>query len=131
MQMKLELVPIPVADLDRAKAFYETTLGFHVDHDTSINEGAIHLIQLTPPGSACSILLSRGLPGVDMPAGSLRALHLVVKEVSAAREFLVSRNVECGPIADHGGGVKSFGISDPDGNSWVIQEMEWRSPEFN
>lgn len=130
MQMKLELIPVPTTDIDRAKTFYETTLGFHVDHDSTFSDGQIRLIQLTPPGSGCSILLSRGLPPVEMPPGSLRALHLVVKTVSDARAWMQSRGVECGEITDHGRGVKSFGISDPDGNTWVIQEMEWRAVDF-
>jgi catechol 2,3-dioxygenase-like lactoylglutathione lyase family enzyme len=130
MEMKLELVPVPVTDLDRSKQFYADTLGFHTDHDTRVGEG-VRLIQLTPPGSACSILISRGIPDLDaMAPGAIRALHLVVGSAAAARTFLLERGVACGEVVDHGRGVKSVGFSDPDGNTWLFQEMEWRQAEF-
>ncbi len=130
MQMKLELVPIPVADVERARAFYVDKLGWVVDHNTKIGD-TIHMIQLTPPSSACSILISRGLPGIDdMQTGSLRALHLVVADVAKAREWVISRGIEVDPITDHGRGVKDAHFRDPDGNTWVLQEMSWRSADF-
>jgi catechol 2,3-dioxygenase-like lactoylglutathione lyase family enzyme len=130
MQMKLELVPIPVTDIDRAKAFYAEKLEFVVDHDTRVGED-IRIIQLTPPGSACSIVISKGLPGIqDMTPGSIKAIHLVVADVSKARDWLLSRGVEVSEVHDHGRGVKDAGFSDPDGNSWLFQEMAWRSAEF-
>ncbi|MBK8034874.1 MAG: VOC family protein [Chloroflexi bacterium] len=130
MQMKLELVPVPVRDLERAKAFYADVLGFHVDHDTTIS-AEVRLIQLTPPGSACSIVISQGIPNLDeMTPGTIKALHLVVKDVSAARAEYRAKGIDVGEITDHGRGVKSAGFSDPDGNSWLFQEMAWRSAEF-
>jgi catechol 2,3-dioxygenase-like lactoylglutathione lyase family enzyme len=130
MQMKLELVPIPVADVDRAKSFYAEKLGFKVDHDTRISD-TLRVVQLTPTGSACSIVLSIGLAEIaKMPPGSIKALHLVVASVAQARDLLVSQGVAVSDIEDHGRGVKSVSFSDPDGNSWVFQEMSWRSAEF-
>jgi catechol 2,3-dioxygenase-like lactoylglutathione lyase family enzyme len=130
MEMKIELIPIPVADLDRAKAFYTEKLDFNVDHDTKIND-AVRLIQLTPRGSACSIVISKGIPGLDeMHPGTIKALHLVVGNIEKAREEHLKRGLEIAEITDHGRGVKSCGFSDPDGNSWLFQEMEWRSSEF-
>lgn len=130
MHMKLELVPIPVADVERARAFYADQLGWVIDHNTKVGD-AVHMIQLTPPGSACSILISRGLPGIDdMQAGSQRAIHLVVADVAKAREWVISRGIEVSAITDHGRGVKDAHFRDPDGNTWVLQEMAWRTPEF-
>ncbi len=130
MHMKLELVPIPVADVERARAFYADQLGWVVDHNTKVGD-SVHMIQLTPPGSACSILISRGLPGIDdMQAGSQRAIHLVVADVAKAREWVISRGIEVSAITDHGRGVKDAHFRDPDGNTWVLQEMAWRTPEF-
>ena len=130
MEMKLEVVPIPVTDVDRAKAFYAEKIGFHVDHDVQPGNG-MRVVQLTPPGSACSIVIGTGMSEIArMQPGSLKALHLVVKDVRAAREQLISRGVEAGDVEDHGQGVKYVSFSDPDGNSWVFQEMAWRSAEF-
>jgi catechol 2,3-dioxygenase-like lactoylglutathione lyase family enzyme len=130
MDMKFELVPVPVADLDRAKAFYSEKLGFVVDHDTSPVSG-IRIIQLTPPGSACSIVISTGLSGIDaMTPGSLKALHLVVKDAVKAREMLVERGVEVSGVDEHPQGIKFVHFSDPDGNTWLFQEMPWRSGDF-
>lgn len=119
--LKLELVPVPVSNLDRAKAFYVEGLGFHVDHDVRPSD-TVRVIQLTPTGSACSILLGAGLPGIEMPPGSLRGLHLVVADIYKAREALVSRGVEAGAVVDQGG-MKYASFSDPDGNTWTLQEM--------
>jgi catechol 2,3-dioxygenase-like lactoylglutathione lyase family enzyme len=131
MEMKIELIPIPVTDLDRAKAFYADKLDFNVDHDTKINDD-VRIIQLTPPGSACSIVISKGIPGLDeMQPGTIKALHLVVGNIEKTREEYTRRGLEVAEITDHGRGVKSCGFSDPDGNSWLFQEMEWRSAEFD
>jgi catechol 2,3-dioxygenase-like lactoylglutathione lyase family enzyme len=121
MDLRLELVPVPVADIDRAKAFYVDQLGFNADHDVQPADG-VRVVQLTPPGSACSILLGAGLPLVEMPAGSLRGLHLVVADITESREALAGRGVEIGEVDDMGG-VKYAGFSDPDGNTWTLQEI--------
>lgn len=129
MQMKLELVPVPVTDVDRAKAFYVEQVGFHADLDVRPN-GTVRIVQLTPPGSGCSIVLSTGLPGIDMPPGSLRGLHLVVGNVAATRAALIERGVAMGEIDEHDQGIKYAAFGDPDGNTWTLQEMPWRSSEF-
>lgn len=130
MEMKLELVPIPVADVDRAKAFYVDKLGFNLDHDVQPGNG-MRVVQLTPPGSACSIVIGTGMAEIDkMTPGSLKAIHLVVADVAKARDMLTSRGVAVGEIDDQGHGIKYVAFSDPDGNSWVFQEMSWRSAEF-
>ena len=129
MDWKLEVVPVPVADVDRAKRFYEEQVGFVVDLDTRIGDG-MRLVQLTPPGSACSIHLNTGLVG---PApGSVQGLQLVVPDIEAARAELVERGVEASPVRHmengawvdgRGGDWNSFVFfSDPDGNGWVLQE---------
>ena len=127
MDMKLELVPIPVTDVDRAKAFYTDQLGFAADVDVTPAPG-VRVVQLTPPGSACSIGLGTGLGAYDgREPGSVKALHLVVTDIEAARAELVGRGVEVGPVEDVGGGVKYAGFSDPDGNTLTLQEMPWRT----
>ena len=126
MDMKLELVPIPVTDVDRAKAFYTEQLGFVADVDVQPADG-VRVVQLTPPGSACSIGFGTGLAAYGAAPGAIRALHLVVDDIEKARAELVSRGVEVGPIEDVGGGVKYAGFSDPDGNSWTLQVMAWRT----
>ena len=131
MEMKLELVAIPVSDVDRAKTFYVEKVGFHADHDVQPGNG-MRVVQLTPPGSACSIVVGTGMPEIaKMLPGSVKALHLVVADVEKAREELASRGVEVGEVVEHGRGVKYVSFSDPDGNSWVLQEMPWRSSEFS
>jgi catechol 2,3-dioxygenase-like lactoylglutathione lyase family enzyme len=129
MDMKLELVPIPVTDVDRAKAFYTDQLGFVVDVDVSPAPGA-RVVQLTPPGSACSIGMGTGFGAYDgREPGSVKALHLVVEDIEKARAELVGRGVEVGEVlggAD-AGGVKFAGFSDPDGNTLILQEMAWRT----
>ncbi|PRB07365.1 VOC family protein [Microbacterium sp. MYb64] len=122
--MLLELVLVPVSDIDRAKAFYADQLGFTVDVDVEPSEG-VRIVQLTPPGSYCSITLSAGLPGTQMPPGSLRGLHLVVSDIAAARAKLAERGVDIGPVEDVGG-VFYAGFADPDGNTWTLQHMPWR-----
>jgi predicted enzyme related to lactoylglutathione lyase len=129
MEMKLELVPIPVTDVDRAKVFYVEGLGFTEDVDVSPAEG-VRVVQLTPPGSACSIGFGTGLPVYDeaLP-GSVKGLHLVVSDIERARAELVARGVQLGPVQDVGGGVKYAGLVDPDGNTLTLQEMSWRTGE--
>jgi catechol 2,3-dioxygenase-like lactoylglutathione lyase family enzyme len=121
MDLRLELVPVPVAHIDRAKEFYVDKLGFNADHDVEPADG-LRVVQLTPPGSACSILLSAGLPLVEMQPGSLRGLHLVVADIAESREALAARGVDMGEIDDMGG-MKYAGFNDPDGNTWTLQEI--------
>ncbi len=127
MQMKLELVPVPVTDVDRAKAFYMDNVGFALDVDVEPAPG-VRVVQLTPPGSACSIVIGTGLDDFsDGRAGSQRGLHLVVDNMDSARAELIGRGVEVGDVVDVGGGVKYAWFADPDGNSMVLQEMAWRT----
>jgi catechol 2,3-dioxygenase-like lactoylglutathione lyase family enzyme len=126
MEMKFELVPVPVVDIDRAKEFYVDGLGFDVDVDVKPAEG-VRVVQLTPPGSACSIVLGAGLPMIAMEPGSIRGLHLVVKDITEAREALLGGGVEVAEVDEHAQGVKYAFLSDPDGNAWTLQEMPWRS----
>ncbi len=122
MDMKLELVPIPVSDVDRAKSFYVEQVGFHLDHDVQPGNG-MRIVQLTPPGSACSIVIGTGMGEIsEMQPGSVKGLHLVVTDIRTARETLAGRGVAVGEIADMGG-VKYAYFSDPDGNSWELQEL--------
>jgi predicted enzyme related to lactoylglutathione lyase len=114
--------------VDRAKAFYADRLGFVVDVDVRPAEG-VRVVQLTPPGSACSIGLGEGLGAYDGEPGSIRALHLVVEDIEQARARLVARGVEVGPVSDVGGGVRYASLVDPDGNTLVLQEMAWRTGE--
>ena len=122
MELRLELVPVPTRDIDRAKDFYADQLGFLVDHDV-VPSGGVRVVQLTPPGSACSIVLARGLPALSGQPGSLRGLHLVVDDIDAARSALVARHVEVEPVVDLGGGVRMAGFADPDGNTWTLQQL--------
>ena len=127
MDMKLELVPVPVTDVDQAKAFYTDQLGFVLDVDVQPSEG-MRVVQLTPPGSACSIVIGTGLDAIsDMAPGTIRGLHLVVNDIAQARDELISRGVDVNEITDVGGGVKYAWFSDPDGNSLTLQEMAWRT----
>ena len=129
MDMKLELVPLPVTDVDRAKAFYVDQVGFGVDVDVRPTDG-LRIVQLTPPGSACSFLLSTGVQWVQkMAPGSVHGVHLVVDDIEAARAELVGRGVEVGSIDDVGGGVLYASFSDPDGNLLLLQQMPWRTGE--
>ncbi|MFC9894599.1 VOC family protein [Nocardia sp. NPDC127579] len=120
----LELVPVPVTDIERAKSFYQDQLGFHLDVDVNPKPG-IRIVQLTPPGSACSITLAEGLPTLDMPPGTLRGLHLVVADIEASRAELVERGVEITEVEDLGGVFYAY-FADPDGNTWCLQHMPWR-----
>jgi predicted enzyme related to lactoylglutathione lyase len=126
VDMKLELVPIPVTDVDRAKAFYTEQLGFVEDVDVQPADG-VRVVQLTPPGSACSIGFGTGLAAYQAPPGSVRALHLVVDDIERARSELLAGGVEVGPIEDVGGGVRYAGLADLDGNTLTLQEMAWRT----
>jgi catechol 2,3-dioxygenase-like lactoylglutathione lyase family enzyme len=120
--MKLELVPIPVTDADRAKTFYVEKIGFHVDHDVQPGNG-MRVLQLTPPGSACSIVIGAGLGEIsDIKPGSIKGLHLVVVNIVEARESLLGRGVEVGTVRDMGG-ILFARFADPDGNSWLLQEI--------
>jgi len=119
MDWKLELVAVPVSDVDRAKAFYADNVGFTVDHDHRVSD-QIRFVQLTPPGSACSIALGTGL--VETPPGSAQGLQLVVPDIEAARAELVARGVEVGDIQRMPWGAFVF-FSDPDGNGWAVQEL--------
>ena len=127
MDMKLELVPIPVSDVDRAKAFYAEQLGFVVDVDVRPADG-VRIVQLTPPGSACSIGMGTGIPVYEAPPGSVRSLHLVVDDIEKARAELADRGVDIGAVEDLGG-VKYAAFADPDGNTLTLQEMPWRTGE--
>ena len=127
MDMKLELVPVPVTDIEQAKTFYTDRVGFVLDVDVEPANG-VRIVQLTPPGSACSILLSTGLPDLaEMSPGSVKGLHLVVNNIEQARAELVERGVEVADIVDVGGGVRYAWFADPDGNSLTLQEMAWRT----
>lgn len=120
--MKLELVPVPVSDVDRARAFYADVIGFHVDHDVAPGNG-MRVVQLTPPGSSCSIVIGTGMNEItSMVPGSLRALHLVVADIAAARDALRSRGADVGEIIDLGG-ILYARFADPDGNSWLLQQI--------
>jgi catechol 2,3-dioxygenase-like lactoylglutathione lyase family enzyme len=116
---KLELVSVPVSDVDRAKAFYVDQVGFHADHDHKLSDD-LRFVQLTPPGSACSIALGTGL--TDAQPGSVKGLQLVVPDVHAARAELVDRGVEVGEVQDFPWGSFVF-FSDPDGNAWAVQQI--------
>ena len=118
--MRLELVPIPVSDVDRAKAFYEQ-VGFGNVHDTQVNP-TMRVVQLTPPGSACAIVFGTGMgPITDMEPGSVKGIHLVVGDMSDSRAALVARGIEVSDVQDLGGVLYSF-FSDPDGNLWTLQQ---------
>jgi catechol 2,3-dioxygenase-like lactoylglutathione lyase family enzyme len=123
MDLKLEVVPIPVTDVDRAKAFYTEKAGFNADHDHTVSD-EVRFVQLTPPGSACSISLGRGI--VDTPPGSVQGLMLVVADIQAARAELADRGVEVSDVQEFPWGSFVF-FSDPDGNGWAVQQIPDRS----
>jgi catechol 2,3-dioxygenase-like lactoylglutathione lyase family enzyme len=118
MDWKLELVAVPVSDVDRAKAFY-TGIGFNADHDHQVSDD-LRFVQLTPPGSACSIALGTGL--TDMEPGSLENLQVVVSDIEAAQKHLSERGVDPGEIQDFPWG-RFVSFSDPDGNTWSVQQL--------
>jgi catechol 2,3-dioxygenase-like lactoylglutathione lyase family enzyme len=119
MDFKLELVPVPVSDVDRAKAFYTEKAGFNADHDHTVSDD-IRFVQLTPPGSACSIAIGKGL--VDTPPGSAQGLQLVVSDINAARDELAGRGVDVSEIQEFPWGAFVF-FKDPDGNGWSVQQL--------
>ncbi len=119
MDWKLELIQVPVADIDRAKAFYTDKVGFVAEHDARVDEN-VRFVQLTPPGSACSISLTSGVH--EMRPGSIEGLQLVVADADAAREELLARGVEIGEVQQFPWGRFVF-FSDPDGNAWSVQQL--------
>ncbi|MDA0183897.1 glyoxalase superfamily protein [Solirubrobacter phytolaccae] len=124
MDFKLELVALPVSDVDRAKAFYVDQIGFNADHDQQVNEG-LRFVQLTPPGSGCSIAIGQGL--IESEPGSVKGLQLVVKDIEAARAELVGRGAPVSEIDDQPWGRFIY-FADPDGNAWAIQELPSWAP---
>ena len=134
MNWTLEVVVVPVSDVDRAKTFYAEQVGFNVDHDTKVSEGN-RIVQLTPPGSGCSIVVGEGIVP-DAPAGSLKGLQLVVSDIQAARAQLVDGGVEVSevrvlgespsPQPDPLDNVGFVFFSDPDGNGWAVQQISAR-----
>ena len=118
MDWKIELVPIPVTDVDRAKAFYVDQVGFNPDHDYQVTD-TLRFVQLTPPGSACSIVMGTGI--TQMPPGSQKGVQMVVADVGRARQELIERNVAASDVD-----VQPWGsfvrFSDPDGNTWALQQ---------
>lgn len=135
MNWTLEVVVVPVSDVDRAKAFYADRLGFNVDHDTVISDD-VRIVQLTPPGSGCSIVIGKGAVP-DVPPGSLKGLQLVVPDLEAARAQLVERGVDVSeiqvlgenprPVPDPLDNVGFVFFNDPDGNGWGVQQISARA----
>jgi catechol 2,3-dioxygenase-like lactoylglutathione lyase family enzyme len=137
MNWTLEVVVVPVSDVDVAKDFYADKLGFHVDHDTRISD-AVRIVQLTPPGSGCSIVINKGM--TEMKPGTQKGLQLVVNNARAAHAYLTERGVECSPVQFYGrdGQVREaedsddlnnsgfIFFSDPDGNAWAVQQITAR-----
>jgi len=123
MDWKIELIGIPVSDVDRAKAFYVDQAGFVADHDHQVNDD-LRFVQLTPPGSACSITIGVGV--IDTPPGSVQGMQMVVTDIEAAHAELSGRGVEVGDIQEFPWGRFVF-FSDPDGNGWAVQEIQKRS----
>jgi predicted enzyme related to lactoylglutathione lyase len=122
MEMRLELVYVPVSDVERAIAFYRDRVGFNLDHDYQVTD-ELRFVQLTPPGSGCSISIGTGLS--DMPAGAARGLQLVVDDAEAARAGLAERGVEVSEVQQFPWGSFVF-FSDPDGNAWAVQQIPAR-----
>jgi catechol 2,3-dioxygenase-like lactoylglutathione lyase family enzyme len=140
MKLRLEVVVVPVSDVDRAKAFYSEKVGFNVDHDSAPG-GGMRVVQLTPPGSACSIVLGHP-PLSDMEPGSIRGLQLVVSDIRAVRDEMAERGVEIGEVqvfdsgsprpSREGDALDNVGFAffnDPDGNGWALQQISTRSDE--
>jgi predicted enzyme related to lactoylglutathione lyase len=119
MDFRLELIPVPVSDVDRAKEFYSERAGFSVDNDVTVKEG-LRFIQLTPPGSNCSVSIGEGL--TEMAPGSLKGLQMVVEDIEAARETLAGQGLEVSEIQDFPWGRFVF-FNDPDGNGWAVQQI--------
>ena len=123
MDYKLELIGVPVSDPDRAKAFYVEQAGFNADHDHKVSED-VRFIQLTPPGSACSIAIGKGV--TDVEPGSVQGLQLVVEDIEAAQAELSGRGVDVGEVQDFPWGRFLF-FKDPDGNGWAVQQIQYPS----
>jgi catechol 2,3-dioxygenase-like lactoylglutathione lyase family enzyme len=125
MDLKLEVVPMPVSDVDAAKAFYTEKVGFNLDHDIEPGNG-MRVVQMTPPGSACSVVIGEGLP-LGEP-GSVKGVQLVVEDVDAVREALAGRSVSVGDVQQLGPegspGSRFLFFDDPDGNTWAVQELK-------
>src|SRR5881275_1594460 len=119
MDWKLELVQVPVSDVDRAKTFYTEKAGFNADQDATVSD-EIRFVQLTPPGSACSIAIGRGL--TDMAPGSVQGLQLVVADIGPARAELVDRGVDVSEVQNFPWGAFVY-FTDPDGNGWAVQQV--------
>ncbi len=119
MEMRLELVPVPVTDVDRAKSFYVERVGFAAEHDHTLSE-ELRFVQLTPPGSACSIAIGKGI--TTAPPGAVDGLLLVVEDVGAARTELLARGVEVSEVEDTEWGARHAYFADPDGNGWQLQQ---------
>jgi catechol 2,3-dioxygenase-like lactoylglutathione lyase family enzyme len=119
MDWKIELVAIPVSDVDRAKTFYTEKAGFHADHDYQVSEG-LRFVQLTPPGSACSIAIGEGI--TEAAPGSVQGMQIVVSDIDAARAELRERGLDVGEAQDFPWGKFIF-FSDPDGNRWAVQQI--------
>ena len=127
MDWTLEVVVVPVSDIDRTVTFYRDQVGFHLDHDTVAQD--MRFLQFTPPGSGCSIVIGNG-PGMDaMEPGTLKGLQLVVSDAQAARAELIARGVAASEISvfDERDGGTFFGFADPDGNTWAVQEIKARA----
>jgi len=122
MDWKIELVAIPVTDVDRAKAFYVDQVGFNADHDHQVNEN-LRFVQLTPPGSACSIVLGTGI--TEMAPGSQKGVQVVVPDAAAARQHLLDHGVEASEVDEQPWGLFVY-FADPDGNTWALQEIPTR-----
>jgi predicted enzyme related to lactoylglutathione lyase len=119
MDWKLELIAMPVSDVDRAKAFYTEQAGFNADHDITVSD-EIRFVQLTPPGSACSIALGKGV--TDAEPGSVKGMQIVVSDIEAAHAELAERGVDVSDVQDFPWGRFVF-FSDPDGNGWAVQQI--------
>ena len=127
MDWTLEVVILPVSDIDRAVAFYRDKVGFELDHDTRTEH--MHVVQLTPRGSGCSIVFGDLPPQREMAPGSMKGLQLCVADADAARVELIGRGVEASEIVSFGDqdGSRFFGFADPDGNTWAVQELKIRA----
>lgn len=127
MDWTLEVVLLPVSDIDRSVAFYRDQVGFDLDHDTRTEQ--MHVVQLTPPGSGCSIVVGDLPAHQEMAPGSMRGLQLVVPDAAIARQELIDRGVEASEIVvfDERDGGTLFGFSDPDGNTWSVQQIKARA----
>jgi catechol 2,3-dioxygenase-like lactoylglutathione lyase family enzyme len=125
MDMRIELITVPVTDVDRARDFY-ASLGWNVDHDQEVDEST-RFVQVTPPGSACSIAFGRGI--ADTEPGSLRGIQLVIRDADAALAFLTGKGVDAGPVDDQPWG-RFVTFHDPDGNEYTLQELPPDSPSY-